>query len=208
MYTEDAHKHYKFCKSRARYPPLRAIILVKFEIFKVLEAVNPHSWADQGEMPAPPWSLGAKFHLDRSNLSPLRGEKTQKSTRGITGRLVLRASPAGNKTFKLSRQYRLIICESEQVSLQLPFKTVSPFQWSDVRRKTVPCCGTATEKALDPSRVRVLGTSKCPSVATADETFLWFHWLGLALLGHYYVSWSSAITTKKADSTWAARLHL
>jgi len=30
--------------------PLGAIIVGKFQIFKVFGAVNPHSWTDQGEI--------------------------------------------------------------------------------------------------------------------------------------------------------------
>ena len=56
--------------------PLGAMILVKYQIFKVFWAVNPNPWAYQGEIlqggaALPP----AKFHLDRFNVSPLRGEK-------------------------------------------------------------------------------------------------------------------------------------
>ena len=66
--------------------PLGAIILVKFEFFSVLGAVNPHPWTDQGQIwqgGADLWRwtygplLPAKFDLDRCNVSPLRGEKPQ-----------------------------------------------------------------------------------------------------------------------------------
>ena len=64
---------------------LGAIILVKFEIFKAFGDVNPHPWADQSEI----WQGGAdlrsapqaKFRLDRYSVSPLRGDKLEKSAR-------------------------------------------------------------------------------------------------------------------------------
>jgi len=50
--------------------PLGAIILVKFQIFKVLGALIP--------TPKPTKVKFAKFHLDRYNISPLRGRKNRK----------------------------------------------------------------------------------------------------------------------------------
>jgi len=75
--------------------PLGAIILVKFQFFSVLGAVNPHPWIDQGEI----WHGGAaKFHLDRCSVSPLRGEKPENRlvSKNNTGRAALMADPAGN----------------------------------------------------------------------------------------------------------------
>ena len=78
--------------------PLGAIILVKFEFFPVLGAVNPHPWTDQGQIWHGGADLHAKFDLDLCNVSPLRGEKPQNWTmsKQNTGRAALRADPAGN----------------------------------------------------------------------------------------------------------------
>jgi len=42
MHTEVVHKPCKFCNNGARTHSLGAIILLKFKIFTVLVAVNPH----------------------------------------------------------------------------------------------------------------------------------------------------------------------
>jgi len=49
------YKPYKFCKNRARDPPLRGNYIGQIPFFSVLGAVNPHPWADQGEI----WQGGA-----------------------------------------------------------------------------------------------------------------------------------------------------
>jgi len=67
----------KFCKNRARDLPLRGNYIDKIPIFSVLGAVNPHPWTDQGGIWHEGADLHAKFHLDRCNVSPLRGEKPQ-----------------------------------------------------------------------------------------------------------------------------------
>jgi len=51
---------------------------------------NPHPVADQGEIWGP--LLPAKFHLDRCNVSPLRGEKPK--NRSV--RAAVRAVPVDN----------------------------------------------------------------------------------------------------------------
>ena len=73
MLTEDAHKTYKFCKNRARDPPLRGNYIGKIPIFSVLGAVNP--------TPGP----------------ILRGEKPENRpvSKNNTGRAALRADSAG-----------------------------------------------------------------------------------------------------------------
>jgi len=81
--------------------PLLAIILVKFEFFSVLGAVNPHPSTDQGQICQGPLLpiLPAKFDLDRCNMSPLWGEKPQNQpvSKQNTGRAALWADPAGKQ---------------------------------------------------------------------------------------------------------------
>jgi len=60
--TEDAHISCKFWKIVQGTRPLWAIILVKFEFFSVLGAVNPQPWTDQGQI----WQGGA----DLCQISP------------------------------------------------------------------------------------------------------------------------------------------
>jgi len=50
MQTEDVHTIYKFCKNRARDPPLWGKYIGKIPIFSVFGAVNPYPWTDQGEI--------------------------------------------------------------------------------------------------------------------------------------------------------------
>ena len=50
MYTEDAHKIVNFVKIVQVTRPLGVIILVKFQFFSVLGAVNLHPWTDQGQI--------------------------------------------------------------------------------------------------------------------------------------------------------------
>ena len=68
---------YKFCKNRARTRPLLIIILVKFQFFQFFLGRKPpplsrSRWNSAGR------SVPAKFHLDRWNVSPLRGAKNPK----------------------------------------------------------------------------------------------------------------------------------
>jgi len=74
--------------------PLGATILVKFQFLLSFGAVNPHPWADQGEI------LLAKFHLDRCNVLPLRGEKPKNLPASKNNTIRLRFVPPASKNAK------------------------------------------------------------------------------------------------------------
>jgi len=96
-------KHINFVKIVQGTRPLGVIILVKFDFFSVLGALNPHPWTDQGEI----WHGGANLRSAPScQISPLSvqrvalvGRKTRKLpvSKNNTDRAALRADPAGNE---------------------------------------------------------------------------------------------------------------
>ena len=75
-----------FIKIEQGTRPLGALILVKFEFFSVLGALNPHPWTDQGQI----WQEGA----DLRSAPPCQ----------IWPWSVQRVAPAGRKTPKSARE--------------------------------------------------------------------------------------------------------
>jgi len=89
MHPEMGYKLCKFYENRARDTPLRGVSIPRFDQISVkisvLGLLYPNSCTDWGEIwhggghppvPSPPL-LRAKFHHNRCNVSPLRGEKPQ-----------------------------------------------------------------------------------------------------------------------------------
>ena len=82
--------------------PLGAIILGKFEFFSVLRALNPTPEPIKVKFGREERTYGpllpAKFDLDRCNVSPLQGEKTQNRPMSKRNTAELPAAdPAGKK---------------------------------------------------------------------------------------------------------------
>ena len=70
------------------------------------------------------------------------------------------------------------MCNSKQMNLQLPFKTVSRFQWSNACRKTVPCCGTSNRegpRSKPCSGSRDVEMSECsrPQMRSSSDFIGW-----------------------------------
>ena len=84
----DSHKPCKFCKSHARDPPLRGNNIRNIPNFQSFGALNPQPEAINVKCGREERS--SKFHLDRCNVSPLRGEK-------LKNRPVSKTIPAGKR---------------------------------------------------------------------------------------------------------------
>jgi len=102
MYTEDAHKHCKLCKNRAGDPPLRGNYIGKIQFLKFWGRKPPpldrSRWNLAGMSGPTVPLLHAEFHLDRCNVSPLRGEKPKnRPVSKNTDRAALRADRSGKK---------------------------------------------------------------------------------------------------------------